>query len=153
MAPGCIAEKGKHKSGACKTCNSGVCHDCCNCRQRNRGRPRKQQSANKTLCHSARTMSAGIVAESVVPCSICTVHPDAPAAADIHPTAFHPTAVHPTAVHPTAVHPTAVHPTAVHPTAVHPTAVHPTAVHPTAVHPTAHGRPQGGGRGGHGPPL
>ena len=137
MAPGCIAEKGKHKSGACKTCNSGVCHDCCNCRQRTRGRPRKQQSANKTLCHSARTMSAGIVAESVVPCSICTVHPDAPAAADIHPTAFHPTAVHPTAVHPTAVHPTAVHPTAVHPTAVHPTAVHPTAVHPTAVHPTA----------------
>ena len=24
MAPGCIAEKGKHRSGACKTCNSGV---------------------------------------------------------------------------------------------------------------------------------
>ena len=24
MAPGCITEKGEHRSGACKTCNSGV---------------------------------------------------------------------------------------------------------------------------------
>ena len=52
---------------------------CCNCRQHTRGRPRKQL---KLQLASAPAMSMGIVAESVVPWSICTVHPAAPAAAD-----------------------------------------------------------------------
>ena len=56
-----------------------MCHDCCNCRQRTRGRPSKQL---KLQLASAPAMSMGIVAESVVPWSICTVHPAAPAAAD-----------------------------------------------------------------------
>ena len=56
-----------------------MCHDCCNCRQRTRGHPRKQF---KLQLASAPAMSMGIVAESVVPWSICTVHPAVPAAAD-----------------------------------------------------------------------
>ena len=56
-----------------------MCHDCCNCRQRTRGRPRKQL---KLQLASAPAMSMGIVAESVAPWRICTVHPAAPAAAD-----------------------------------------------------------------------
>ena len=54
-------------------------HDCCNCRQRTRGRPSKQL---KLQLASAPAMSTGIVAESVVTWSICTVHPAVPAAAD-----------------------------------------------------------------------
>ena len=42
MAPGCTSEKGKHRSGVCRTCHSGICHDCCKCRSSIRGRPRKQ---------------------------------------------------------------------------------------------------------------
>ena len=74
-----MASKKENRRRACKTCNSGVCHDCCNCRQRTRGRPRKQL---KLQMASAPAMSMGIVAESVVPWSISTVHPAAPAAAD-----------------------------------------------------------------------
>ena len=32
-------QKGKHRSGACRTCKSGVCHDCCSCRRKTCGRP------------------------------------------------------------------------------------------------------------------
>ena len=70
-----MASKKENRRRACKTCNSGVCHDCCNCRQRTRGRPRKQL---KLQMASALAMSMGIVAESVVPWSISTVHPAAP---------------------------------------------------------------------------
>ena len=74
-----MASKKENRRRACKTCNSGVCHDCRNCGQRTRGRPRKQL---KLQMSSAPAMSMGIVTESVVPWSISTVHPAAPAAAD-----------------------------------------------------------------------
>ena len=39
MPPGCSVQKGKHRSGVCRTCKSEVCHDCCSFRQKPHGCP------------------------------------------------------------------------------------------------------------------
>ena len=48
MAPGCTSQRGKHRSGVCRTCQSGICHDCCKCRRSVRGRPHKQDAQPET---------------------------------------------------------------------------------------------------------
>ena len=71
MAPGCIAE---HRSGACKTCNSGVCHDCCNCRQHIRGRPHKQLKLQLQIAEhrsgACKTCNSGVCHD----CCNCRQH-------------------------------------------------------------------------------
>ena len=91
MAPGCSAAKGKHRNGACRTCKSGVCHDCCSCRQKTRGRPpqadvRLQPVAKQTRHHHHSAPAVHVSTSAIVPTDVsasATVPANVPARATV----------------------------------------------------------------------
>ena len=91
MAPGCSAAKGKHRNGACRTCKSGVCHDCCSCRRKTRGLPpqadvRLRPVAKQTRHHHHSAPAVHVSTSAIVPANVsasATVPADVPASATV----------------------------------------------------------------------
>ena len=88
--PGCSEQKSKHRSGACRTCKSGVYHDCCSCRRKTRGRPSQidirprpvayPTNAAKRTRHRRYSAPAVYISTFV---ELATVRTDVPASATV----------------------------------------------------------------------